>query len=803
MANFSTKIKKKLKWYKSQIKSSLAESYYVYCRNKLNINNNQVLFQSRWGNDLGGNIFYLLKETVSNYPQLKIYLAYKDEKKAYYEQLLHHYDIKNVEMIKLHGRKYWKILATSKYLLNDDTFHTSFIKRKGQIYLNTWHGTPLKTMGLDEAGKGYLFGNMQRNFLAADYLLYPNRFMTDVMVKAYSLNKLFMGKIVNEGYPRNAIFFDKSRAEDIRKELGLINKQVIVYMPTWRGQKDNIKDDDYIDQVKTYFDQIDNKLNENQIFYVKLHPLVNAKIKLDGYKHVKSFPTGYETYDFLNTADCLISDYSSIMFDFACSNKNIILFIYDEEEYLRDRGMYVSINELPFNKARTVDELIDKINNTNGWQTNAFSDNITEFDNVNAVKNICALVFEDKKCGKIYNLDFNNKPNVVVMVDNLLRNGITTAAFNLARTVDLNKRNFFYVFKQSGIRNTQDRIAEIPEGIGKMSVGALERTFSELVANFFYYKFNVNSSYVNYLVERCYKRNFEKYYGNIPEATFIHFTGYGREGLHLFKHAKRKFIFVHNDMYKEVYVKKIQHKNTLVGCYQEYDKVACVSEASLPIASNLAENKGAYQVVHNCFDYESVLEKAKKDIQFNKDTECLTMNTYGIEGILNSGGRKFITIGRFSPEKEHIRLIDAFHLYWNEHPDAKLIIIGGYGGSYKRTVDYARKQQCWGNICIIKSIDNPMAILNKCDLFVLSSSNEGLPVVFYEADCLHKPILSTDIDGPHEFLQQYQGGLLVEQSAEALYEGMKAFDRGEIKLLNIDFKQYNQQCIAEFEELFN
>ena len=95
-----------------------------------------------------------------------------------------------------------------------------------------------------------------------------------------------------------------------------------------------------------------------------------------------------------------------------------------------------------------------------------------------------------------------------------------------------------------------------------------------------------------------------------------------------------------------------------------------------------------------------------------------------------------------------------------------------------------------------------MPILNKCDLFILSSSNEGLPVVFFEADCLNKPILSTDIDGPHEFLTEYKGGLLVEESTEALYQGMLAFDKGVIRTLKIDMRKYNEKCIKEFEQLF-
>ena len=78
-----------------------------------------------------------------------------------------------------------------------------------------------------------------------------------------------------------------------------------------------------------------------------------------------------------------------------------------------------------------------------------------------------------------------------------------------------------------------------------------------------------------------------------------------------------------------------------------------------------------------------------------------------------------------------------------------------------------------------------------------------MPVVFFEADCLGKPILSTALDGPRELFGTYGGGLLVNQSVEALYEGMLEFDKGNIKPLNIDMEAYNQKCIAEFESLFD
>ena len=804
MNGFLNKVIRKAKWYTKQLKSSAVESWYVFCIEHFLLKENSVLLQSRYGDDLGGNIFYILKEMSQNYPDYTLYLAYKKNTVKKYYELLTKYNIKNVHMVELHKPRYWQLLATCKYLINDVTFHTAFIKRKGQVYLNTWHGTPLKKMGLEEEEAGYLFGNMQRNFLAADYLLCPNQYMTDLMVRAYSLKHLFRGSIVNEGYPRNAVFFDEARKAELRKELGLENLQVVIYMPTWRGNSNVNKSKQYTVELKKHFNELDEKLNDNQLFFVKLHPLVSSTLDLSEYRHIKPVPTEYETYDFLNTADCLVSDYSSIMFDFACTGRDIILFCYDEEEYLKDRGLYISISDLPFKRAYDIEQLIVALKSNNiNYKTDEFIKGIIKYENKNSVRNICDKVLKGKNNCLEQKLKDNHKPNVYIFVDYLLKNGITASAFNLINSIDLTKRNYFFVFRSDKVKENKEKLLEIPHNVGVVSIDGTEKTIPELFAIFFYFKCNITNFITMHYLNKCYKRMFEKYYGNVKQDYFHNFVGYGFEPFHIFKQAKKKFVIVHNDMIKEIEIRHVQHRHTLVDCYSKYDKVAGVSIASTEIAKRITPDKGQYCVVHNCFDYNSVTQKSLLEPEFQRDTECTTASIAGLQGFLNDKGAKFITIGRFSQEKQHIRLLDAFNMYWKDNPDAKLIIIGGHGPLYAKTLKHFRSLPCWQNVCVIKSIKNPMPILRKCDLFILSSSNEGLPVVFFEADCLHKPILSTDIDGPHEFLNEFKGGMLVEESVEALYQGMLAFDQGLIKPLNIDMKKYNEQCIQEFESLFD
>ncbi len=802
MANNSTisKVSRKLKWYKKVIKDSIITSRYIFCLKNMKLQEKSILLQSRYGEDLGGNIFYILKELAAGYKEYKIYLAYRSDGKDFYESLLKKYQIENITLVKLHGWRYWRLLATCKYLINDVTFRVGFIKRKGQVYLNTWHGTPLKKMGFEASTNGYLFGNMQLNFLAADYLLCPNKYMSEIMVRAYKLENLFQGEIVNAGYPRNAVFFDNQRARILKEKIGLNGEQIIAYMPTWREGRHRAA---YINLLEEHLEEIDKYLTDEQIFFVKLHPKAQGKIDLKAFKHIRPFPAEYETYDFLNTADCLVTDYSSIMFDFACSRKHIILFVYDEEEYLENRGLYINLDELPFTKVITPLELVNAINSGKEYQENAFIESIVEFENGSAVKNICQLLIHGEGEYQKYPVPNNGKENILIFVDNVLKNGITSSVFNLVYSIDLNKRNYFFVYKENTVKPNKDKLLEIPAEVGILSIGTIERTITELVACYLYYKRNISNNFVGGIVEECFKRNFIRYYGNIKGNCFIQFVGYGRDVLQLFLHAPKKIVFVHNDMKKEISTRKTQHENTLIKCYQRYDIVAGVSGQTVEIAKEIAQGQGNYKIVHNCFNDKQAQENALKAVEFSRDTEYVSNSPKGLTEILNDTSiTKFITIGRFSPEKRHLCLIDAFDMYWQDNNDSFLIIIGGHGPLFAKTVKHVRTKACWGNVIIIKSIMNPMPILKECDLFILSSSYEGLPVVLFEAECLGIPILSTNIEGPRELLETYGGGLLVEESVEELYEGMKAFDRGEIRPLNIDLGEYNQQCIAEFESLF-
>ena len=207
--------------------------------------------------------------------------------------------------------------------------------------------------------------------------------------------------------------------------------------------------------------------------------------------------------------------------------------------------------------------------------------------------------------------------------------------------------------------------------------------------------------------------------------------------------------------------------------------------------------------VHNIIDYETILKRSTEPLRLVKNTKC-SVSEASLKEILASDKKKFINVGRFSPEKGHDRLVNAFYKLWKENPDIYLIIMGGNSrnNGYEKLLKRIEEMGLEHNVILLLAVSNPYSIIKSCDYFILSSFYEGLPMVLFEADVLGLPIASTDVRGPHGFLKQF-GGTLVEDSEDGVYKGLNMLMNGEIKTLDIDYDAYNRECISEFERIFD
>ena len=329
----------------------------------LPIDDKLVLVEGGQGTNINGNMFSMLNEINSNerFSEYKtVFVVTKDTlEKA--KKRMAFYGFDRVILAVRDSKEYCRYLATAKYLMTDNSFPPYFIKREGQVFLNTWHGTPLKTLGKSDKSNNASLANIQKNYLMSDYALFPNEFTRRVFMEDYDLKYVFSQKSLIANYPRNYIFYDTKQAAVMKEKLGFGGKQVFAYMPTWRGTGRTADTQRQLANIKSILDEFDKKLDDNTVFLINLHFLLASSIDCSKYKHIQSFTSDYDTYEVLNACDGLVTDYSSVFFDFAVTKKKIILYAYDKREYLSSRGIYIPFESLPFPILETVDEVVSEM----------------------------------------------------------------------------------------------------------------------------------------------------------------------------------------------------------------------------------------------------------------------------------------------------------------------------------------------------------------------------------------------------------------------------------------------------------
>ena len=474
----TTNLKKKINKSREFLKNSLI--YFVY--HNMKIDNNLIFIESKDGRDFVGNMFRIVEELSSGeYGNYKIYVYADKDISEKIKELQKNYNLK-IHRIISNQTIATMILEKAKYVVVDSTLQQKYVKREGQIFVETWHGTPLKVMGRDNRSEEHLTGNVQFSFLASDYLIYSNDYTKNKMTSAYMLEDIYDGKILMEGYPRNSVFFNENQKEEFKIKLGFENKEIFAYMPTFKGVIYRRDDEKQKDELNNFFINIDKNLNSNQILLVKLHPFNNKKIKFSKFKHIKPFPNGYETYDILNMADCLITDYSSVFFDFANTKRKIILFNYDEKDYLDYRGIYFPLSDLPFPKVQTVEDLIKELNSPKEYDDNDFIKQFCQYDNPNAVKKLCRHIFNGEKVCKELTFE-NNKKNILIFAGDLKNNKVTSSLLNLLSNFDNKDFNIYISFRywDKYIRNHHLKIFDkFPSYVKTFSLkSGFYMTFSE------------------------------------------------------------------------------------------------------------------------------------------------------------------------------------------------------------------------------------------------------------------------------------------------------------------------------------
>lgn len=346
-----------------------------------------------------------LHEYISKHPKYQKYrciFAIKNHREK-------NLQIDNAKIIEYFSIPYFFYLARSKYWIANCKLPKYVLKKPSQIYLQTWHGTPLKKLAHDivvpEGTTFYRSGMSIEEMRSTydddvskyNYMISPSAFTTEVFQSAFKIERQ---RLIETGYPRNDILsnYQNSDLEAIKAKLNLpSNKKVILYAPTWRDNSFNLKG--YTFKLKVDLKKWQKTLGKDYVVIFKPHYLIVNDFDLKSVKDFVYFVDPKEDISSLYLiADILVTDYSSVFFDYAILRRPIYFYMYDLDSYRDElRGFYLDIyQDLPGKVIENEDSLLEKISQSefDYDKLKLFNQRFNNHEDGNASKRVLDILFK-------------------------------------------------------------------------------------------------------------------------------------------------------------------------------------------------------------------------------------------------------------------------------------------------------------------------------------------------------------------------------------------------------------------------
>lgn len=300
--------------------------------------------------------------------------------------------VKGASTVKYESWGYYRALGRAKYWIFNSNVRPFLKPKANQIFVQTWHGTPLKKIGMDVPTSPLNYKNEAQKF---SYMISPSKYCTEKLISAFGLDQLGKEDIVLEtGYARNDELQSRTGdVEQIKKQLGIpADKKVILYAPTFRDNKHS-EVGGYSNADGLDWDKLREQIGDDYVVLFRAHYFVAKQLNVSKYEGFVYNVSSYENVNELYIAsDILVTDYSSVFFDYANLHRPIYFYMYDSDDYKTNaRDFYIGEEELPGPVARTQDELVQMINNGNKeWQDkyDAFNAKFNYLDNGHCARTI-------------------------------------------------------------------------------------------------------------------------------------------------------------------------------------------------------------------------------------------------------------------------------------------------------------------------------------------------------------------------------------------------------------------------------
>lgn len=377
---------------------------YKYYQNTIKVQKDTILFSSFMGRQYACSPKAIYEEMKrdQNFSGYKFIWAFKDPNKI----------VDGAVVVQYGSKEYMQYCCKAKHIVDNSRLPDYISLKNEQIFTQCWHGTPLKRLGYDIEIDG---GNAlnSKSDLRAKYksdaqkysnLLSPSKYTTDKLTSAFNLAENNPSiNIIEEGYPRNDILvdFNDDDVDEIKEVLNIPkDKKVILYAPTWRDNQHQ-SGVGYTYELGLNFSKLQEELGSEYIILFRAHYFIANKFNFDQYKDFIFDVSGYDDISELYIiSDILITDYSSVFFDYAVLKRKIIFYMYDLEQYQSGiRDFYISLEELPGEIIASESQLIENIREEYNYDVKyeEFNKKYNYLEDGNASRRVIDIVFRDEE----------------------------------------------------------------------------------------------------------------------------------------------------------------------------------------------------------------------------------------------------------------------------------------------------------------------------------------------------------------------------------------------------------------------
>ncbi|WP_283679134.1 CDP-glycerol glycerophosphotransferase family protein [Lentilactobacillus sp. Marseille-Q4993] len=343
-------------------KLNLARMRLLFKRGHSPYENTTIVFESFGGRQVSDSPYAIYTLFKKLYPGIKMIWSIDRSQKAFCKE-------NGIDYVVRRTNKWVRIIEKSQFWISNARF-PAWVKKPNYVtYIQTWHGTPLKKLGLDIENvsmPGTTTAKYHKNFVKEanrwDALVSPNDYSTQIFRSAFGFNN----QILKIGYPRNDELINTKTDEidALKQELGIpLDKKVVMYAPTYRDNQFAQKGK-YTFELPFNLDDFKKSFGEDTVLILRMHYLISNALDISNYSDfVYDFSSHPNISDLYLVSDLLITDYSSVFFDYAYLKRPILFYPYDYHLYKEElRGFYLNYErDLPGKIAHTPKELLGDI----------------------------------------------------------------------------------------------------------------------------------------------------------------------------------------------------------------------------------------------------------------------------------------------------------------------------------------------------------------------------------------------------------------------------------------------------------